>query len=180
MSYTHIYYHDAHGWRDTLPKVSKAFNAFKATGRETLKAVSFFTTQHKVDYTLKIYSKFESGKLSGQLVSQSGAIEFCGFHTIDLRAPVQLKENDTFYVMVELSAGGHAIDRTSEIPVLLDQGKGGKQKWIVISKANAGESFYFDGTEWKDLYEYKFANPDWATFDRTANFCIKALAVESR
>jgi hypothetical protein len=182
MPYTHIYYHDAHGWRDTLPQISKAFNAFTATGRETVKAVSFYTSQHQVDYTLKIFSKFEGGKLSGELVSQKGSIEFCGFHTIDLRAPVALKENDKFFVYVELSAGGQAIDRTSNIPVLLDgqpQQKGNKAKPIVLSKANPGESWYLDGTQWKDLYEYKFNNPDWATFDRTANFCMKALCVSA-
>jgi hypothetical protein len=181
LQYTQIYYHDAHGWRDTLPQVSKAFNAFTAKGRESFKAVSFFTAQHKVDYTLKVYSKFEDGKLSGELLSQKGAIEFSGFHTVDLRAPVALKENDKFYIYVELSAGGHAIDRTSKIPVLLgaepqQKGKGGP---IVLSKANAGESFYLDGTEWKDLYNYKFNNPDWATFDQTANFCMKALCISA-
>src|SRR5262249_9066954 len=105
-------------------------------------------------------------------------VPYCGFHTIDLRAPFQVKENDKFYLMVELSAGGHAIDRTSNIPVLLEQQKGMK-KPIVISKAKPGESYYLDGTEWKDLYEYRFDNPDWATFDRTANFCIKALTVKT-
>jgi hypothetical protein len=180
MGYSHIYYHDAHGWRDTLPKIAKAFNAFTATGRETIQAVSFYTAKHKVDYTVKIYGKFQDGQLSDELVSQKGSIEFCGFHTVDLRAPVKLKENDRFYIYLEVSDGGQAIDRTSEIPVLLQQKGGGKaQKWIVISKANAGESFYHDGKEWRDLYGYKFENPEWATFDQTANFCMKALCVQT-
>jgi hypothetical protein len=178
MTYTHIYYHDAHGWRDTMKDVSKAFNAFKSTGRETIKAVSFYTAQHNVNYTVKVYSRFENGKLSGELLSQNGSIEYSGFHTVDLRAPVKLKENDQFYVYVELSAGGHAFDRTSEIPVLLQQGKK-QSKNIVFSKANAGESYYFDGKEWKDLYDYRFENPPWGTFDHTANFCMKALAVQT-
>ena len=33
--------------------------------------------------------------------------------------------------------------------------------------------------EWKDLYEHRFDNPMWGTFDQTANFCIKALAVQT-
>ena len=48
----------------------------------------------------------------------------------------------------------------------------------MISKSNPGESFYHDGKAWVDLYEYRFTNPEWGTFDRTANFCMKALAVE--
>ncbi|HYV36310.1 MAG TPA: lectin like domain-containing protein, partial [Gemmataceae bacterium] len=185
LTYDHIYYHDAHGWRDTLSQVSKGFNAFKATGRETMKAVSFYTSVHNVNYTLEVFRKFENGQLSDKVVSQTGSIPFTGYHTVDLQAPVKLKENDMFYVCVTLSNGGHAIDRTSNIPVLLDDqqpppdqkggvqpppdqkkndqpppkkgmqggGKGGG-KPIVISTAKPGESFYHDGKEWKDLYDY--------------------------
>ena len=81
MPYTHVYYHDAHGWRDTLAKVTKAFNAYKAApagkggkggkgGGETIKAVSFYTSEHDVNYTVKVYSKFENGKLDGELATQ--------------------------------------------------------------------------------------------------------------
>jgi C1A family cysteine protease len=220
LAYDHVYYYDTHGWRDALEKVDKAFNAYTATKRETVKAVSFFTMKHDTSYVLKIYNKFEGGKLSGEVVSQTGTIGHTGFHTIDLMAPVSLKENDKFYVMVQLSQGGHAIDRTSNIPVLLGddeqppakaeqppakvdpkvepkkeepkaKGKGGKGgggggKPIVISKANPGESFYWNGTAWMDLQEYHFeVLPAWATtanvaFDKSANFCIKALAVSAQ
>ena len=44
---------------------------------------------------------------------------------------------------------------------------------IVESTANPGESYYFDGTQWLDFYDYKFINPEW---DQTAKFCIKGLA----
>jgi Lectin like domain len=200
-------------------------NAFTATGRETVKAVSFYTSVHHVNYTIEVYSKFEGGKLDGKLTSQTGTSEFTGFHTVDLQGPVALKEGDKFYICLQLSAGGHAIDRTSNIPVLLDgddqpptgtqpptggtqppakgdakgdakqpdqkgKGKGGKggggggQKPIVLSKANRGESFYFDGFQWRDLYDYSFVMPQWAvtanvTFNQSANFCMKALTVKT-
>ena len=122
--------------------MSKAFNAFKATGRETMKAVSFYSAQHNVSYTVEVYSTFENGKLSGKLATQTGKVEYSGYHTVDLRAPVMLKENDKFYIYVELSAGGHAIDRTSNIPVLLaDEGqKGGGQAshWGSVTGRLAG------------------------------------------
>ena len=124
-----------------------------------------------------------------------------GFHTVDLDMPVAVMKGETFIVCLELSHGGQAIDRTSEITVLLtqpdpkkeeakqpdkkepekkDQPKkgGAKRNPIVISKANAGESYYFDGKSWVDLYDYRFTNPEWGVFDHTANFCMKALAVE--
>lgn len=211
MKYSHIYLHDYHGWRDTLKSVAKAFNTFTASKRHKIVAVSFYTAADNVRYTATIYQRFENGKLSGERASKSGQIRFTGFHTIDLDAPIVVEKGETFHVYLDLSEGGHPIDRTSEIPVLLNDQPDPKQPApkqpdgkqpdpkqppkgqpkpggigpgrgpngpLVISRARPGESFYFDGTTWKDLYEYRFDNPTWATFDRTANFCMKALAME--
>jgi hypothetical protein len=217
MVYTDIYYHDYHGWRDTLPKISKAFNAYTATGRQQIRAVSFYTTKDNVGYTVKLFGQFENGLLSDELTSETGAYRHTGFHTVNLSTPVWVNDKDKFYVCLEVSDGGQAIDRTSVIPVLLGQQKKEEQKKDgqqadqkkdeqkkdgqqadpkkdepkkdvqappkkkrvftppkVISRANPGESFYHDGTAWRDLYEYVFPNEEW---NRTANFCIKALAV---
>jgi C1A family cysteine protease len=206
MMYTDVYYHDYHGWRDELPKVSKAFNAFTATGRQSIRAVSFYTVKDNVSYVVKLYGKFENGQLSQELTSQAGSHRFTGFHTVNLSTPVWVNAKDKFYVCLELSDGGQAIDRTSIIPVLLGQekkqeqkkaeqkkdepqkdvqppakkkgGKGGRgfAKPKVASTANPGESYYYDGTAWRDLYDYVFATEEW---NHTANFCIKALAVRS-
>ena len=54
------------------------------------------------------------------------------------------------------------------MPVLL----GAQYRTTVESTANPGESYYHDGFGWTDLYDYEFADPTW---NRTANFCIKAL-----
>jgi len=70
-----------------------------------------------------------------------------------------------------LSHGGQPIDRTSEIPAPT----AGPNGPTVISTASPGESFYHDGRMWRDMYEYDFDDPEWATFDQTANFCIKAI-----
>jgi len=74
-----------------------------------------------------------------------------------------------FYVFLELSDGGMAYDRTSDIPVLL----GGSSRTIVPSVANAGESFYGEDGSWIDFYDYD----DPSGHDNSGNFCIKALAV---
>ena len=116
------------------------------------------------------------------LAGKKGFVRFTGFHTIDLDKPVDVVKDDKFYVYLELSRGGQAIDRTSFIPVLLGDKESGFQEKptgpIVKSTANAGESYYYDGSGWRDLYEYDFDDPDWGVFDHTANFCIKALGVE--
>ncbi len=187
MKFSHVYYHDYHGWRDTMKNVGKAFNLFTASADHRLSSLSFYTAADEVRYTAKIYSKFEKGELHGLRVTNAGAIQRTGFHTVDLDAAVDVKKGETFIICLELSHGGHAFDRTSEIEVLLQPKGKTKQPSgptgpnggpIVVSKANPGESFYHDGSAWRDLYEHRFENPKWATFDRTANFCMKALVAK--
>lgn len=164
-TYDHIYYHDYHGWRDTLANTKKAFNVFTADSSELLKAVSFYSANNSVDYTIKIYDRFEDGELLDELLEQTGSIEYIGFHTIELNEPVKLKYGDEFYIYLELSDGGQPYDRTSEVPVLL--GAVQNSRTVVESVAHPGESYYYNDSTWKDLYD----------FDNSANFCIKGLSV---
>jgi C1A family cysteine protease len=169
MRYSNVHYHDYHGWRDTLPVVTEAFNAFTALanpalGMEKLAAVSFFTAEDNVTFTLRIWDDFSGGQLLNELSSQSGVCDRTGFHTIDLDSPVWLQAKDDFYVSVELSSGGQPYDRTSDVPVLL----GAAMDVTVESSASPGQSFFRSGGQWVDL----------TSVDITANFCIKALTVE--
>jgi C1A family cysteine protease len=178
--YCKIHYHDYHGWRDTLTDYTQAFNSFTTNESELITAVSFFTAADNVSYTAKIYDRLESGQLLDELTSQSGIQNYTGFHTVDLDVPALLGPGDDFYVYVELSDGGHPIDRTSEVEVLLNvaeapMGKSPLAGTPVESTANPGESYYYAGSQWLDLYDYAFVNPDW---NQTANFCIKALVTD--
>ena len=194
LRYDHIYYHDYHGWRDTKMDCTAAFNAFTASGVEAITAVSFYTTVDDVAYTIKLYDRFEGGELLDEMVNTSGHIDYTGFHTIDLDPPLLITAGDDFYLYLQVSAGGYAYDRTSEIPVLLgktitDTDLGFPQTEsiedvilneylskdsadsmgaIVESSSQPGQSYYRSGSEWHDLYD----------FDSTANFCLKALAVD--
>lgn len=167
MQYEHVYFYDYHGWRATKDDVDEAFNAYVANGDEVIEAVSFYTTTDDVNYTVKIYDDYSSGILDNELTSQSGNIIHTGFHTINLSLPVNISAGDDFYVYLYLSKGGHAYDRTSEVPVLL----GASYRTTVESSAKPGQSFYYDGTSWQDFYYY--VDPPWGS--GTANFCIKAL-----
>ena len=161
MPYNRIYYHDYHGWRDTKTNCTEAFNKFVAEESEPLQAVSFFTADDDVAYTVKIFDKFIAGQLMDELASQTGSIEYSGFHTIDLESPVDLTDGDDFYIYVELSHGGHPYDRSSEVPVLL----GADYRTWVESDSDPGQSYYRSGGDWVDLYYY----------NNSANFCIKGL-----
>jgi len=163
LPYNKIYYHDYHGWRDTKTNCTEAFNAFTATSKGSLEAVSFYTATDNVSYTVKIYDSFEGGQLQNELSTTSGTIKYTGFHTIDLTSPVPLAIGNDFYLYLNLSAGGQPYDRTSDVPVLL----GASSRTIVESSSHPGESYYRNGSSWSDLYNS----------NNTANFCIKGLTV---
>ena len=171
LSYDKIYSLDLHGWRATKAGANSAFNVFTASAQsehagknESLKAVSFFTTAHDSGYTVHVYSTFENGELKNEIANASGHESNRGFHTVDLTSPVSLSPGQKFFVQVELPKGGHAFDKTSEVPVLLC---GGNEKVIVKSRAQAGESFYLKNGVWTDLTQD----------ESSGNFAIKALSV---
>jgi len=184
QTYLNFYYHDYHGWRDTLP-AEKAMNAFVSKEDEDLIAVSFFTASNNVDYSISVYMQFTNGFCNNLATVQTGRIDRTGLHTIDLDSKVHLLKDDPFYIVLDLSQGGQPYDKTSEIPVLLYTNSIPQQdfdkyletlgklsnkrltdeKIIVTSTASTNESFYWSDTQWIDL----------TTFDSSANFCIKGI-----
>ncbi|MBN1433688.1 T9SS type A sorting domain-containing protein [Candidatus Fermentibacterales bacterium] len=169
MRYDHVYYHDYHGWRDTLESVSTAMNAFEAAADHMIEAVGIVTCRDDVAYCVGLYGSFSGSVLSDPLCETSGTFECSGMHTVDLPEPVFVAEGDSIWVCVELGGGGMAYDRTSDVPVLL----GAQYRTIVESTASPGESYYYSDGQWHDLY-YWSGNP----YPGTGSFCIKAMAVD--
>jgi len=163
LEFEGVYYHDYHGWRDTMASADEAFNAFSATADELLTAVSFFTATEAVDYIVTVYDTFVAGELADPLSTTSGTLEVRGYHTVDLDVPVPLTSGNNFYLYLDLSDGGQPFDRSSEVPVLL----GADSRVWVPSAAEPGQSFYRSGSVWRDLWDD----------NDTANFCIKGLTV---
>ncbi|MBN1340882.1 MAG: hypothetical protein JXA03_16260 [Bacteroidales bacterium] len=170
FDYTSVYYHDYHGWRDTKPGTTEAFNAFTAESDHVLRSVNFYTASDNVNFTVKVYDDYSGTALLNELSSVSGTFSYTGMHTLELPQPVDLAAGDDFYLYLMLSQGGMPYDRTSDVPVLL----GGGSKTIVPSTAGTGESFYKEGGIWKDFYYYN----DPSGFQNTGNFCIKGLTVK--
>ena len=169
MAYDNVYYHDYHGWRDTLTIATEVFNAFEATGTQVIEAVNFFTAVDYTDYIIKIYDDFDGTDLTNELAIVSGDYDHAGLHTVDLDTGVPVTEGDDFYVYLYLSDGGHPYDRTSDVPVLL----GASYRTIVESTSNPEESYYKNNSNWLDFYDYN----DPSGFQNTGNFCIKALSI---
>lgn len=167
LAYDRFYYHDYHGWRDTLPEVDEAFNAFQITSHQMVEAVSFFTVADSVDYTVELYEGYNAGNLQSLVTRMSGTADVSGLHTLGLEEPFFAEEGDSLYLYLRLSDGGHPYDRTSDVPVLL----GADYRVIVESSASPGESYYYEDGRWKDLYYWQ-ENP----YPNTANFCMKLLA----
>ncbi len=161
QQYDNIYYHDYHGWRDTLTTAMEVFNTFTSEQDEDLQALSFFTVEDGVDYTVKVYGTFSGGQLSDELASVTGTALCTGFHTVNLPSPVPLSEGDDFHVYLQLDEGGQPFDCTSDVPVLL----GASSRTIVESSADPGQSYFLDGSSWVDF----------TTICTTGNFCVKAL-----
>ena len=168
--YSDVYYHDYHGWRDTKPGTTEAFNAFIAESDDVLHSVNFYTAADDVSFTVKVYNDYDGAALQNELSSVSGSFSYRGLHTAELDQPVDLTAGDDFYLYIGLSQGGMPYDRTSDVPVLL----GGGPKTIVPSTASPGESYYKENGNWKDFYYYN----DPSGFQNTGNFCIKGLTVK--
>lgn len=163
LAFEGVYYHDYHGWRDTMAGVDEAFNVFTASTDELLTAVSFFTATEAVTYSVTVFDTFASGQLADPLSSVSGTLEVRGFHTVDLSLPVTLAAGNDFYLHLSLSDGGQPYDRSSEVPVLL----GADSRVWVPSASEPGQSYYRSGAVWRDLWDD----------NDSANFCIKGLTV---
>ncbi|MDA3838514.1 MAG: lectin like domain-containing protein [Candidatus Delongbacteria bacterium] len=163
MQYDAVYYHDYHGWSDSMTEINEVFNAFTLSDDDGgwLSAVSFYTAVDNVDYTAKIYSDYVAGELIGELSTISGHIDYKGFHTLNLIDQPFLVPEDDFYIYLYLSQGGQPYGQSSYIPSAF---------LTYESSASPGESYYKDGSDWIDLYENTtISNPG------TANFCIKGL-----
>lgn len=167
MPYDTVYYHDYHGWRDTL-NVSDAANIFIAGGRDTVKAVSFYTAADSVPAQIEIFQSLKHLESDNPYITHDIFLNHSGFYTVELNTPFITAPEDTFIAAVHLDRGGHAYDRSSTVPVLLDVPAvyaRTLQEGFVPSYARPGQSLYKQNGEWYDLYK----------LDNSANFCIKAL-----
>ncbi len=166
MQYDKVYSYDYHGWRDTKTDCEAVFAAFTAqgsiSGSEYLEAVGFYTAVDSVNYVAKIFNSFNGKELENEVSSVSGYMAHKGYHTIDLTQPLQLLATDKFYIYLQLSDGGYAYDRTSEVEITL----GEKYQATVVSTTWPEQTYFFYDLDWHDL----------AFVDTSASFCLKGYS----
>lgn len=93
--------------------VANVFEAKACSSGEKLKAVSFYSPDANIDYTIDIYVNPDGNNPeSGQLIEEAttkGHVSYEGYYTVPLVKPVKLKKEDTFAVVVKvLSPDGYA------------------------------------------------------------------------
>ena len=164
-NYSRIYQYDHLGWIDSagFPNYDHihAANIFEATSSGYLLAVGTYAVMPGTNYEIRIHTGVRSGKPeSGTLaLTQSGTMEWAGYHTIPLDHAVNLRVGQQFSVIIRYNTPKHSFPVPIEIAFA---------NYSSRATANRGESFYRldDASEWHDLY---------LTYNKTANFCIKAF-----
>jgi len=158
-TYSKAYYYDTFGDVGEID-TPYAFNRYVASSSSRLKSVGFYTAADGANYTISVYDTFSGGRLSNLLASVSGTQAYAGYHTVDLSSVVSLYAGNDFYVSLHITNGG-------DYSMAIDYRYAG---YTSASTASAGESYYsYDGVSWYDL----------TTWNATANFCIKALVLET-
>jgi len=144
-------------------------NAFVADSDELIEAVGLGTVNVGVDYIIDIYRNLDADALpnEGNLVfSQTGHLDYAGFHTIELSSPVAVEEGERYAIAVTIcSPGGTATmccDYTSD-------GWG----WVWFkSYAKAGQSYLMNWDGFEDM------NPDNTEYADGENLRIKSFTNE--
>jgi C1A family cysteine protease len=137
-------------------------NIFTAKADEYLGAVGFYTSQKNSSYEIYIYDDFNGSSFSILLGSVSGSLTYPGYHTIKLRNPVKLTQNDKFGIVVKfIVPSGYTRPVPIELPV---------SGYSSSASANPGESYVSaNGVTFTDIT----TKPGY----EETNVCIKGLTV---
>ena len=144
-------------------------NVYTAQTNEKLQAVSFYTQEKNVNYSISVYNMSEpSNPISGTKLGETltGTMDERGYHTVDFTdvggEDIYLSEGELFSVVLRLTnSSGENVYYTYE-------STGGYSVLNTKVSAGAGESFVSSGNTWIDLGKKK-----------NANLCLKAFTAEA-
>lgn len=152
-----LYGHDTLGWVTNWGYGSDTAwgaNVFSAGRAGNVAAVGFYASTLNTAYLIQV----RRGGPTGTVVhSQSGAVVYPGYHTVDLTSPVSVAAGEQFTVVVRFNTPGY------NWPVPAECVESGYSDNAVI---NPGESYISSaGTSWTDMYN----------LSPRSNACIKAV-----
>ncbi|MDL2263487.1 lectin like domain-containing protein [Synergistaceae bacterium OttesenSCG-928-I11] len=150
-------------------------NAFTAKRGEDLVFVGFDTLDPDLDYAIQIYKNIPEGEApsAGTPVLASplrGSASVPGYRTAKLDAPIRIEEGERFAIAVTFTTAHNGMNIPLEARV---------KNFSSRAACAPGESYYLDGTEWKEVMGIGAK-----TFDGTGentrmayytNACIKAF-----
>ncbi|MCR5635837.1 MAG: hypothetical protein K6F76_01460 [Clostridiales bacterium] len=126
-------------------------NIFTCNDNEILKAVSFYSYNESVDYSVDVYKGVSpSNPIGGQKITATpvkGHLDYCGYYTIALPNEVQLKQGERFSVVVTMKC-----DSSEDIVLPCDKTLFEEGYATHTNAAHEGESFYSEnGSSWEDV-----------------------------
>ncbi len=146
-------------------------NVFTADANEMLSAVSFYTVQDDVTYTIEVYTGVEPnqsdptyGGIKSSTVT-SGKADYKGYHKINLDKSIPVNAGEKFSVVVTYSISG------GDLPVYIPvEGKSGESDgyYVCYNTSENGQSFCKFGD---------FAWEEYSGNDKYNNVCVKAFTV---
>jgi C1A family cysteine protease len=159
--YERIYQYDPLGWVTSYGYGSTTAwgaNVFTAADNRPVRAVSFYTTDSNVTYTIYVYKGVSgSNPRSGTLAaSQGSTLTYPGYYTVKLNTPVTVNNGDRFSVVIRFVNSGY------NYPVAVEYAAGG---YSSAATAGSGQSYISSsGSGWYDMSADGY------------NACIKAFA----
>ncbi len=164
-TYDSVYYYDELG-ATTFAYVQESTtgsfaNIFPALGSETIEAVGVYTYEAGAEFVAEIYLNPDSGPINttaGSVSTVTGICDFAGYHSIDLKTPVEISPGDAFSVVFTVTNPSRFF--TMPLEKYIDGYSSGA--------TSAPEESYYKNSAgtWKDAY-------DITEFNRP-NVCIKA------
>jgi C1A family cysteine protease len=171
-NYTSAYEYDPLGWTASLGlggETAWFANVFTAAEDELLGAVSFYVLSPGSSYLIHIYTDVTSEPSDGSLeTSQTGTIDYAGYHTIPLASPIRLVKGEKFSAAIQVTtaAGADSYLIPVEYPI---------PGFSSGATAEPGQSFVSsNGSNWIDL---NLGSSGQDPPFKGSNVCVKAFTI---
>lgn len=176
-NYSNNYYLDDYGWVTSINSLNEssnlnasslyydyASNIFTSRSDEDICAVSLYTTDYNVDYTIYVYTNLtdNTNPTSGTIQSTtSGNVQQMGYHTIELETPIPIDTGEKYSIVVRLNNTSYkntiavesSISFFNVVNGIVDIYSYNVSKDNILNSTSPCQSFISnDGYHWTDTY----------------------------